>query len=130
MAPLDTTEPTVAITFPSGGATLMSTSVTVAGTASDDVAVEKVQVDMDGTNWVLATDTSSWSAGLALVEGADTIHARATNTSGNTATESIAVTVDIASPDLAPSLVLALVGGVVAVSAVVAAVLLCRRRGK
>ncbi len=42
--------------------------------------------------------TTSWSAALTLVEGSNTIFARATDTAGNTATASLAVTVDTVKP--------------------------------
>ncbi len=42
--------------------------------------------------------TTSWSAALTLVEGSNTIFARATDMSGNMATVSIAVTVDTVKP--------------------------------
>jgi len=126
----DTTLPTIAITSPTTGATLTSTTVTVRGTASDNVAIEKVEVSLDGTTWVLATGTTSWSASLTLREGANTITARATDTSGNMATASVVVTVDLAppAPKGAPLLVLGLVGAAVAIAALVPAVYLLRRR--
>ena len=95
---VDTANPTVAITSPADGATLDSTSVVVSGTASDDVGVEKVELSLDGTNYIVATGTTSWSGTMTLSEGPNTIFARATDTSGNTATVSIAVTVDTLNP--------------------------------
>ena len=99
--PTDTTNPTLSITSPADGSSLASTSVTVFGTASDDVAVEKVELSTDAANWVLATGTTSWSGTLTLTEGPNTIFARATDTSGNTATVSIALTVDTVNPTVA-----------------------------
>jgi hypothetical protein len=89
----DQIAPAIAITSPQDGATLISSAATVAGTASDNVAVQKVQVSLNGVTWVNAAGTGSWSAGLTLVEGQNTIYARATDTSGNVATTSIVVTV-------------------------------------
>ncbi len=94
----DTTDPTITISSPSDGATMTSASVTVTGTAADNVAVDKVEVSADGTNWVLATGSTSWSGTVTLAEGPNTIFARARDTSGNTATVSIAVTVDTVRP--------------------------------
>jgi uncharacterized cupredoxin-like copper-binding protein/N-acetylneuraminic acid mutarotase len=96
--PVDTTKPTITISSPVNGATLNSTSVAVSGTASDNVEVEKVELTIDEMTWVLATGTTSWSGTLALAEGPNTIFARATDTAGNTATVSIAVTVDTTTP--------------------------------
>ena len=95
---VDMTVPTVSITSPADDSNLATTSVTVSGTASDNVGVEKVELSLDGTNYVLATGTNSWSGTVTLVEGSNTIYARATDTSGNTATVSIAVTVDTVKP--------------------------------
>ncbi len=95
---VDTAKPAVAITSPADGATLGSTSVVVSGTASDDVAVEKVELSLDGTNYVLATGTTSWSGTLTLAEGPNTTFARATDTASNNATVAVTVTVRIPAP--------------------------------
>ena len=92
------TNPTISITSPAEGSNLASTSVTVSGTASDDVAVEEVELSTDGTNWVLATGTASWSGTLTLIEGQNNIYAMATDSAGNTAIVNIAVTVDPVMP--------------------------------
>ncbi len=89
----DTTPPTIAITIPANNSVLTSTNVTVNGTALDDVAVAVVQVSTDGTTWIQATGTTTWTAKVVLVPGTDTVYARATDTSGNTATTHITVTV-------------------------------------
>ncbi|MFQ6012673.1 MAG: PKD domain-containing protein [Thermoplasmata archaeon] len=94
----DIVPPDLVITSPADGGTLPSTSVTVTGTASDDVGVDRIELSTDGMTWVLATGTTSWSATLTLSEGPNTISTRATDTSGNTATVSIAVRVDTVKP--------------------------------
>lgn len=91
----DTTRPVIAISSPSPGSTLETTSVTVMGTASDDVAVLSVQLSTDGTTWVAASGTSAWSGTLTLQQGTNAIYARATDTSDNVAIVSIVVTVVI-----------------------------------
>ncbi len=132
--PPDVTKPTVAITSPDDRSTLTSTSVMVFGTASDDVALNKVEGSTDGMNWVLATGRTSWFFILNLMEGEHTIFARATDTSGNAATTRITVTVET-EPDtpppgfqVSPEVVTFGVAGAVAVAAGVAALLLWRRR--
>ncbi len=122
--------PTVAIIAPADGSTLTSTSVTVSGTASDDAAVDRVELSTDETNWVLVTGTTSWSGPLTLVEGSNTIFARATDTSSNTATVSITVTVDTTEtpPGFQVSQTVIIVAGVVA--AAVAGFFLYRRYGR
>lgn len=96
--PLDATDPTIAITFPSDGAMLNMTTVTITGTSSDNLAVSSVEVSLDGTNWVLAAGTTSWSSNLILAEGSNTIRSRAMDSSGNQAETSVSVTADITSP--------------------------------
>jgi len=52
--------PTVAITSPLNGSTVSGT-VTITGTASDDVSVEKVEIRIDDDSWQEATGTTSWT---------------------------------------------------------------------
>jgi hypothetical protein len=87
--PGDTTPPTVALTAPTAGATLSGT-VTLAATASDNVAVARVDFLVDGL--VVATDTAaayqvSWNS-ATVANGTHTFAARATDTSGNATTSS------------------------------------------
>ncbi len=91
--PTESTNPTVAILSPADRTTLSSTSVIISGSASDDTAILRVELSQDGTNWVTVTGTTSWSGSANLGEGMNTLYARATDTSGNTATMSISVTV-------------------------------------
>jgi len=78
-----------------GGAVLDSRSVFVAGTAGDDVAVDRVEISGDGATWVLASGTASWSGAVTLAPGANTIYARATDTSGNSRTVTVRVTLEL-----------------------------------
>ncbi len=129
--PQDTAEPTIAITSPADGSTLASTFVTVFGTASDDVALDRVEGSADGVNWVLATGGMSWFLILNLTEGEHSIFARATDTSGNVAMVSIVVTVVTSPPSLPISpLVIAGVGAGAAAVASLATLLILRSRGK
>jgi len=94
----DSTLPTIAIGSPADNSVLTSATVTVTGVASDNVAVEKVELSTDGTTWTLASGTTSWSGSLTLRSGANTIRARATDTSGNQYTVQVTVTVQTAKP--------------------------------
>ncbi len=80
----DTTDPTVTInTLP---ATVINPTLTVAGSATDNVALSKVEVWVgSGVHQVrtLTGKTASWSISVALTSGANTIHARTTDTSDN-----------------------------------------------
>src|SRR5271154_552414 len=84
----DTTPPTVSITAPASSATVSGT-VTVSATASDNVAVASVQLQVDGAN-VGSADTASpynfsWSS-ASVSNGSHTLTAVAKNTSGNKTT--------------------------------------------
>jgi subtilisin family serine protease len=90
----DTTPPSVTITQPSDGATV-SGNVTIKASASDNVAVAKVDFYVDGS--LLATDSSSpysvtWNSGT-VSRGSHTIKVVVTDTSGNTAEDQITVNV-------------------------------------
>jgi len=124
------TQPAVAIFSPQEGATLRSAIVTVTGTASDDVAVVKVEVSAGGTIWELASGTTSWSAVLTLAEGGNTIYVRATDTSGNTATTTVTVTVQSPPPPGPNVVALGLTGGAVLGIAASGVVLYLRHRSR
>src|SRR2546427_5863035 len=86
--PADTTPPTVSITSPTGGSTVSAT-ITVSGTASDNVGVAGVQFKLDGAN-LGAEDTASpysvsWNTTTA-TNGSHTLTAVARDAAGNTTT--------------------------------------------
>ena len=127
----DTVRPLIAITIPANNTVSSSTNVTVNGTASDNVAVAEVEVSLDGTNWVRATGTATWTDTLTLPEGNDTVYARATDTSGNQATTRITVVVQIPSSGplgLSTDLWIVILVVVIAVGAAALFVLMRRRR--
>jgi len=108
---ITSTLPTVEITYPMGG-DLTGTEVEITGTASDDSAVDKVQVKFGTSSWTLADDDSgngSWSDWSYLwnISGYDdgdsiTIRARATDDDGDFTQDS--VTVKIVKPNLRPGI--------------------------
>jgi len=131
--PVDTTKPTLTIVSPSSGAILTSTSVTVSGTASDDVAVRKLELSTDGTTWAPATGTTSWSSTLTLVEGQNTISATAADTSANVATTTVTVTMQTPqgpTPQGLDPMAIGLVAAAVVGVAAVATILVLRKRRK
>ncbi|MFA4836235.1 MAG: carboxypeptidase regulatory-like domain-containing protein, partial [Dehalococcoidia bacterium] len=93
----DTACPTISITSPSDGASFTSPTISVSGTASDNAAVAQVEVKVGNGDWQLATGTTSWSKDVTLIDGSNTIYARATDTTGNFAQTPITVTYN--SPD-------------------------------
>jgi hypothetical protein len=102
----DTSAPTVVISSPQAGATL-SGQIGLAGTASDNVQVAKVEISVDGGAYQGAQGTTSWTYQLdtsALAGGSHTITARATDSSGNQSSTAVSVTVssDLAPPDTTP----------------------------
>src|SRR6267142_1416684 len=86
--PADTTPPTVSITSPTGGSTVSAT-ITVSGTASDNVGVVGVQFKLDGANLGAEDTTSpysvSWNTTTA-TNGTQTLTAVARDAAGNTTT--------------------------------------------
>ena len=96
----DTTPPSVTLTAPANGATI-SGSVTVSATASDNVAVGRVEFSAGGS--LFATDTTSpygasWNPG-STPDGPVTITAMAVDTAGLVASDSATVTLDRTAPD-------------------------------
>lgn len=81
--PPDYEPPNVVITFPTWGAVLNTTVITVRGTASDNVAVARVEVSVNNGSSVLADGTTSWSLTVTLQQGANSISVTAYDTSGN-----------------------------------------------
>jgi hypothetical protein len=98
--------PSVTVTSPAEGATVTGT-VLVRASASDDKGVTEVAFSVDGSPIGTDTDgTDGWSASwdtLTELDGSHTVSARATDTSGNTATDANAVTVDNTPPLVAVS---------------------------
>ncbi|NOZ79671.1 MAG: hypothetical protein GXP48_10930, partial [Acidobacteria bacterium] len=101
---IDLSAPTVSFTQPASGAILPQATVTVAGTASDADGIDHVTVNGRPAEVTAAGDFSL--ADLPLVEGQNTLTARAWDPAGNDGAASITVTVDTVPPTvtaLAPS---------------------------
>src|SRR5437899_10243933 len=97
----DVAPPTVSITAPAAGATVLGT-MTVSASATDNVGIVGVQFKLDGVN-LGAEDTTnsysiSWNSTLA-ANGTHTLTAVARDAAGNTATSAaVSVTVDNTPP--------------------------------
>ncbi len=90
----DTTPPKVSISSPLSGATVLGT-VSVLGTASDNVAVTKVELYVDGGLYASGTATAfafAWIS-TAAANGSHTLTAKAYDAAGNVGSASVAVTV-------------------------------------
>lgn len=82
---VDLQPPTVTMTTPQAGAVL-SGVVSLSGSASDNVAVDRVQFRVGTDDWVDASGTDSWSVVLDtrwLRNGTQTLSVRAIDTTGN-----------------------------------------------
>jgi alpha-glucosidase (family GH31 glycosyl hydrolase) len=81
----ESTPPTVFINSPANGSTVAGI-LPITGTASDNVAVAKVEVSIDNGGWSIVTGTTNWSFSLnttTLLNGLHTISVRATDGSSN-----------------------------------------------
>ena len=89
----DTTAPALTITTPSTG-TMSTTaaSVTIAGTASDNVGVTLVSWATNFGTAGVATGTTAWSAAIPLLVGNNSVTVRATDAAGNAGWRSVVIT--------------------------------------
>jgi glycosidase len=81
----DTNPPVIFLQAPTNGA-VISANLTISGTAADNVAVAKVEWQLDNYGWKTAAGTTSWSANFNssnFLNGPHLISVRATDTSGN-----------------------------------------------
>lgn len=100
----DTLLPSVEITLPAEGATVSTSEITVSGSASDNVGIEKVDVRVNNGLWNTAQGTASWSLPVSLVEGTNTIEVRAEDPSGNMGEDSVTVTYVPGTADQPPTI--------------------------
>jgi hypothetical protein len=100
----DTTLPTITISSPSSGQTFTTSTITVRGSAADNVAVSRVEVRVGTGVWQLATGTTFWSGQVTLASGSNTITVWAIDVAGNIGTASVTVVVTPA-PAPVPNLV-------------------------
>ncbi len=96
--PVDIVSPNVTITDPSEGQVLYTDTITVTGTASDDVSIGNVELNVNGGPWSPVDGMESWSIEVQLSEGDNAIYARATDSSGNTALDAVNVTYNSSGP--------------------------------
>jgi hypothetical protein len=102
----DSEPPTVTVTYPNDG-TEVSGTVTVSGTATDNLELVSVEVEVDGGPLTMATGTTSWTYSLAtadLADGSHVLTVLATDIGGSTATDSVALVVNNTDPKLSISL--------------------------
>ena len=90
----DTAAPSLAITYPALSSVLVSAStITLRGTASDNVGVVEVTWSSSNGHSGAAQGTTQWTAGpITLYMGANTITVRARDAAGNSSWRSVVVT--------------------------------------
>jgi hypothetical protein len=98
----DTTRPGLAITSPASGSTLPPGTVTVSGTASDNIGVRDVRVRVDSNAYQTATTTNAWAnwtINLSITAlGSHSITANARDAAGNFLTQLINITISDTPP--------------------------------
>jgi uncharacterized repeat protein (TIGR03803 family) len=82
----DTVKPKIVITAPTPNLLWSSDAFTAAGTATDNVAVASVYLQLNNGVWINATTANSWTnwtAAVTLTPGTNTLRAYALDSSGN-----------------------------------------------
>ena len=100
----DVTRPTLSIVIPASNQQWAGGTLTVAGNAGDNVALEKVYYSLNGSDWTAATTENNWkkwTADVTLIRGTNTVQAYAVDTSGNFSITNTVKFEDVASPSLA-----------------------------
>ena len=97
---VDTVAPAISITSPSDNAVLRSSDVSIKWTGSDITSgIDRYEIQIDGGSWTQAgTSTSHIFTGLS--DGTHTVHVKAVDKAGNTATDSVTFTVDATEPSI------------------------------
>src|ERR1035437_6542608 len=84
----DSTPPTIALATPTNAA-IVAGNLMISGTATDNIAVQTVEVRLDNGPWTTAAGTTAWSYSLNssnFLNGSHVVAARATDTTGNLST--------------------------------------------
>jgi len=108
---LDATAPQIAITSPANGEVVTSLQIVVAGTVSDPNLAE---VTVNGVTATLDAGAGTFSAVVALADGANTLTAVATDLGGHTAQATVTVLLDSLPPSVSLDLPAVPAGGCLA----------------
>ena len=101
--PVDTNPPSISISYPVNGQTFETNTISISGTASDDIELSKIEIKIGAGNWQIASGTTSWSKSVTLESGSNTIYAKATDTSGNSEEILISIYYNLAAPPSEPT---------------------------
>ena len=82
----DDTSPSLAITNPVSGQVSSNGVFTVRGTATDNLGLSNVWVQINGGAWIKATGTTNWSADVTPANGTNIVQAYAEDLAGNVST--------------------------------------------
>lgn len=96
----DDQDPGVQITSHADNAYVPAAAITLAGTASDNYGLSRVRVRLNAQAEVDASGTTSWSRGLTLASGSNTIVVTAIDLAGRTKTQTITLNLDLDNPAL------------------------------
>ena len=105
--PADTTNPSITITSPTSGSsyTTGSNSITLDGTASDNVGVTTVTWSNDRGGSGTASGTTNWNiSGISLQSGTNVITVTAKDAANNTGTDTLTVTYGSSGDTTPPSI--------------------------
>lgn len=95
----DQSVPAIVISSPLSGTITNRSDLTISGTSSvSSGSIVSVQVSLNGSNWLTATGTTTWSYNLGCSEGTNLIRARAISSTGKTNSTQIAIFVDTLRP--------------------------------
>jgi sugar lactone lactonase YvrE len=82
----DNTPPSLAITNPVSGQVSSNGVFTVRGTATDNLGLSNIWVQINGGPWIKATGTTNWSADVTPANGTNIVQAYAEDLAGNVST--------------------------------------------
>ena len=102
---VDDRRPDIGISFPLDGTFLGAGPVIIAGTAADNMGLDRIEIVLDGISRGTVFDSAgeqvvstAWNASFELGDGLHHLEALATDMSGNSASAAVSVTVDTVPP--------------------------------
>ncbi len=95
----DDTAPGISITNPVSGVVVSNSVMTIRGTATDNLGLSNVWVQLNGGAWLQATGTVNWSLNVSLTPATNVIRAYAQDLSGNvSSTNEVGLTYIVSAP--------------------------------
>jgi N-acetylneuraminic acid mutarotase len=100
MVKIDITNPEIQIISPKTGGVVSNPNISLAGTASDNVELMKVEASIDRRSWTPCTGLGNWAHDSKLASGNNVIHLRAVDEAGNSNITAITVYLDDRAPNI------------------------------